>query len=324
MGVNHFDTAYGYQRGNNEKMLGEVIKKEGGRDKLVIATKIRLPRDNKTKEYTAEATKGNFLKMFDESLQRLQMDYVDIMYSQNIISSNMVFHEPVLEALTQLKKEGKVRFTGISTHSGEEEVLQEALTRDFYDVILTVYNFKKHNREAIKKSIASAFQKGLGIIAMKTQVRGYDVSSLGISPFQASLKWVLNDSHVTCAIPGMTNFNQLEENFAVMENLALSSQEKNQLSYYSKSLDGHYCHGCQECIASCLHRLDIPEYMRAHMYLVGYKDNDCALDLLKQVADYSPANVCESCTLCTARCSRGIDIQTRMAKLRPLQTFSGE
>jgi len=120
MGVNHFDTAHGYQRGNNEKMLGEVVKKEGGRDKLVIATKVRLPRDNKTKEYTAEATKGNFLKMFDESLQRLQMDYVDIMYSQNIISSNMVFHEPVLEALTQLKKEGKVRFTGISTHSGEE------------------------------------------------------------------------------------------------------------------------------------------------------------------------------------------------------------
>ena len=322
MGISHLDTANHYQGGNNEKMLGEVIKKEGGRDKLVIATKVKMARDNQTGQYTADATKDNFIKMFEESLKRLQMDYVDILYSQNIISSKMVFHEPVLEALTQLKKDGKVRFTGISTHNREEEVIQEALKRDFYDVILTVYNFKKHNQEAIKQSIAAASQKGLGIIAMKTQVRGHDVSSLGLSPFQASLKWVLNDSHVTCAIPGMTNFNQLDENFAVMQNLALSSQEKNQLGFYSKLLDGHYCHGCQECIASCLHRLDIPEYMRAYMYLMGYKDNDRALDLLKQIADYAPANVCESCKLCTARCSRGIDIKTRMAKLRLLQSFS--
>ena len=66
---------------------------------------------------------------------------------------------------------------------------------------------------------------------MKTQVGGYDVSSLGISPFQACLKWVLNDSHVACAIPGITNFNQLDENFAVMKQCALSQKDVKQLSY---------------------------------------------------------------------------------------------
>jgi len=215
MGINHFDTANSYQRGNNEKMLGEVVKKEGGRSRLIIATKVMLPRKQKAGKFTAEATKDRFIKNFEEGLKRLQMDYVDILYLHNIASPQMVFHEPALKALTQLKKEGKVRFAGISVHLREEEIIQETLKRDFYDVILTAYNFKKDNKEAIKKSIASAFQKGIGIVAMKTQVGGYDVvSSPGINPFQACLKWVLNDSHVACAIPGITNFTQLEENFS--------------------------------------------------------------------------------------------------------------
>ena len=319
MGINHFDTANAYQKGNNEKMLGEVIKKEGCRDRLIIATKVTLPRDKKKGQFTADATKGNFIKKFEEGLKRLQMDYVDVLYVHNIISPQMVFHVPVLEALTQLKKEGKVRYTGISTHQKEEEIIQEALKRDFYDVILTAYNFKKKNREAIKKSIASACKKGIGVVAMKTQVGGYDVSSLGISPFQACLKWALNDSHVACAIPGMTNFNQLEENFSVMKQCSLSPKEMKQLSSYSEFLNGHYCHGCQECIESCPSRLDIPEYMRSYMYHVGYKENDLALGLMEEVARYSPLDVCESCESCVARCPNGIDIEKRIAGLRLLQ-----
>jgi len=319
MGINHFDTANAYQKGNNEKMLGEVIKKEGCRDRLIIATKVALPRDRKKGQFTADATKGNFIKMFEEGLKRLQMDYVDILYVHNLMSPQMVFHVPALEALTQLKKEGKVRYTGISTHQKEAEIIQEALKRDFYDVILTAYNFKKENRDAIKKSIASACKKGIGIVAMKTQVGGYDVSSLGISPFQACLKWVLNDSHVACAIPGMTNFNQLEENFSVMKQCSLSPKEMKQLSSYSEFLNGHYCHGCQECIESCPSHLDIPEYMRSYMYHAGYKENDLALGLMEEVARYSPLDVCESCESCVARCPNGIDIERRIARLRLLQ-----
>jgi len=322
MGINHFDTANTYQEGNSEKMLGELIKKEGGRDRVIVATKVALPRDKKAGTFTAGATKANFIKMFEEGLQRLQMDYVDILYVHSIISPEMVFYEPALEALTQLKKEGKARFSGISVHEREDKIIQETLKRDFYDVILTSYNFKKKNRGDIKKAIALAFQKGIGIVAMKTQAGGYDVSSLEITPFQACLKWVLNDDHIACAIPGMTNVDQLEENFAVMKHWMLSSQEMKQLSSYSKFLDGNYCHGCQECVERCPHHLDIPEYMRSHMYLVGYKDKDRALGLLREVACYSQADVCEYCNTCVVRCPHGIDIEGRMNRLRLLQAFS--
>jgi predicted aldo/keto reductase-like oxidoreductase len=319
MGINHFDTANVYQSGNNEKMLGEVVKKENARNKLIVATKVALPRDKATERFTDAATKEAFIRQYEEGLKRLQMEYADIVYVHNIISPDMVFHEPVLEALTQLKKEGKLRCAGISTHQREEEVIREALKRDFYDVILTAYNFKKDNREAIGQAISAAVQKGIGIVAMKTQVGGYDVSSLGISPFQACLKWALNDPNVACAIPGITNFKQLDENFAVMKQFALAPGDLKQLSRYSAYLNGTYCQGCGQCVGSCLRRLDIPEYMRSYMYLTGYRDTGCALELLREIASSAPADPCSSCESCSARCPNGIDIRGRMTELLALQ-----
>jgi hypothetical protein len=319
MGINHFDTANVYQSGNNEKMLGGLIKKENARDKLIIATKVALGRDKSSGRFTADATREAFIRQYEDGLKRLQTAYADIVYVHNIISPEMVFHEPALEALTQLKKEGKVRFAGISTHQREEEVIREALKRDFYDVILTAYNFKKDNREAIRQAIAAAAQKGIGIVAMKTQVGGYDVSSLGISPFQACLKWALNDPNVSCAIPGITNFKQLDENFAVMNQFALAPKDLKQLSRYSAYLNGTYCQGCGQCVGSCLRRLDIPEYMRSYMYLTGYCDTGLALGLLREIASSAPADPCSSCGSCSARCPNGIDIRGRMTELRALQ-----
>ena len=113
MGINHFDTANVYQSGNNEKMLGEVVKKENARNKLIVATKVALPRDKATERFNDAATKEAFIRQYEEGLKRLQMEYADIVYVHNIISPDMVFHEPVLEALTQLKKEGKLRCAGI-------------------------------------------------------------------------------------------------------------------------------------------------------------------------------------------------------------------
>jgi predicted aldo/keto reductase-like oxidoreductase len=300
-------------------MLGEIIRKENARDRLIVATKVALPRDKSSGRFTAEATREAFIRQYEEGLKRLQMEYADIVYVHNILSPGMVFHEPVLEAMTRLKKDGKVRFTGFSVHQKEDKVIREALKRDFYDVILTAYNFKKDNREAIRQAIAAAAQKGIGIVAMKTQVGGYDVSSLGISPFQACLKWALNDSNVTCAIPGTTNFKQLDENFAVMKEFALSPKDLKQLSRYSAYLNGTYCQGCGQCVGSCLRRLDIPEYMRSYMYLTGYRDTGRALGLLREIDASAPADPCSSCKSCLAHCPNGIDIKGRMRELSELQ-----
>ena len=83
-GIRHFDTAHVYQGGKNETMLGEVFK-DYPRDSFTLATKIPLDDvDRHTGTIGPEATKESILAKMDISLQRLQMDYVDILYLHGV------------------------------------------------------------------------------------------------------------------------------------------------------------------------------------------------------------------------------------------------
>ena len=82
-GIVMLDTAHGYQRGENEVIIGEVIKGRP-RDSFVIATKVPAPgRDRRRAPSAADAQAGPFFEMFNISLQRLGLDYVDILYQHN-------------------------------------------------------------------------------------------------------------------------------------------------------------------------------------------------------------------------------------------------
>ncbi|NLO01586.1 MAG: aldo/keto reductase, partial [Bacteroidales bacterium] len=108
-GIKHFDTAHGYQNGNNEKMLGEVLKNYP-RTSFTIATKVK-PEE-----------KEGFLEKLDISLERLKMDYVDILYLHALSSREEVLSESNIDALQTARKLGKTKFIGFSTHSKEPEV----------------------------------------------------------------------------------------------------------------------------------------------------------------------------------------------------------
>jgi aryl-alcohol dehydrogenase-like predicted oxidoreductase len=77
-GVRLFDTAWFYQNGMNEKMLGEVVEQQGIRDDIIIMTKIYL-KETERDLYTPQA-KQLFLDRFKESLKRLKTDHVDILF----------------------------------------------------------------------------------------------------------------------------------------------------------------------------------------------------------------------------------------------------
>ena len=112
LGIRHFDTAAVYQEGRNEEMVGQVIKELGVRNQLTISTK-QVVRNHRLA--TAEGKK-RFITSMESSLQRLQMDHVDMLYYHAVDSANDARDDGPLEALQSLKKEGKTRFIGISTH----------------------------------------------------------------------------------------------------------------------------------------------------------------------------------------------------------------
>ena len=227
--------------------------------------------------------------------------------------------KPVLKALEKLKKDGRVRFAGVTTHSHEPEVIRAAAETGFHDVVITAYNFRQSHRDEVRGAIAEAAKAGVGVIAMKTLAgRFWDKERKQPINTAAALKWVLNDPNVATAIPGMTTFDQLEADLAVMAGLALTEQEKNDLRLNTDSA-GLYCQQCGECLRACREGLPVPSLMRSYMYAFGYGNLGAAHDLLHRLD--LPGEPCRSCGDCAVRCVQGIDVADRVRDVTRLRSL---
>ncbi len=246
-GITFLDTAYVYQKGKNEEMLGTLLK-DYPRDSFIIQTKVPPgDRNRETGDLGPGATKEAFLEKFETSLGRLQMDHVDILSHHGAGSRQAVLHEPVLEALLQLKEEGKTKYIGVTTHSNEPEVLRAAVESGVIDIVTVAYNFKQDHRDEINSAIIEAAQAGIGVIGMKTMAGGFlDKEKTKPVNAKAALKWALKDSSLSTCIPGFTAFDQLETDLEIMTDLELSSEELQDLDLASQAM-GLYCQGCSQC-----------------------------------------------------------------------------
>jgi predicted aldo/keto reductase-like oxidoreductase len=312
-GIVHLDTAHGYQRGRNEEMIGRVIK-DRPRDSYVIATKVAgTPRDRKTGLFSAETKGDTFLQMFDLSLKRLGLDRVDILYLHNVQFRESVLFEPLLKAMETAKSSGKTRFVGISTHGNQAEAIQAATESKFYDVVLTGYNFREQNLDALEKAIAQAARSGLGLIAMKPLAGVYwDKEKIDPINAKAALKWVLRNPHIATIIPGMTAFDHLQTDLSVMEDMELTPQEWEDLRLEVKT-GGLYCQQCRTCLPQCPAGLPIPSLMRSYMYAYGYGNLAAAHDLLTSID--VPSQPCRECGTCRVACLSAFDIKDRVTDI---------
>ena len=322
-GIELLDTAHVYQRGRNEEMIGEVIKNRP-RDSFVIATKIYENRDRKTGLFPSDATEDSLIEKFETSLKRLGLDHVEVLHLHNISRKESVMFEPYLNALVKLKKQGKTRFIGVSTHVNEPEVIRAAADSGIYDVVLTAYNFRQPHWQEVKKAIEHAARAGLGIMAMKTQAGVYwDRERQHPINMTAALKWALNNPNVHTAIPGFTAFDQMSLDLTVMKDLALTREEKNDLDYGKKmSLAGLYCSQCQTCVSRCPHPLDIPTLMRSYMYAYGYKNLGLARETLISSGIHSLP--CHTCSSCTVECIRGFNLREKILDIFRLRDIPEE
>ncbi len=157
LGVRHFDTAANYQSGNNERMVGQVIKEMGVRDEVTIATKIYNPN---TREGDGPAeTREKLLRQIDESLERLQMDHVDILYVHNITNVDQIRNKAISDTMKEIRKSGKTRYIGVSTHQDMHAVIDAAVEEGSYEVILTVLNFTMWDYAELLSAIDKAAKK---------------------------------------------------------------------------------------------------------------------------------------------------------------------
>ena len=111
-GINFVDTANVYQGGLSEGMLGEAMR--GKRDKLIVATKVRGKMGDGPDE--SGLSRRAILRAVEDSLKRLQTDYVDLYYLHQ--PDYAVPIEETLSAMEELIKQGKVRYPATSNYSG--------------------------------------------------------------------------------------------------------------------------------------------------------------------------------------------------------------
>lgn len=316
------DTAHVYQGGKNEVMVGNVIK-DYPRESYVIATKVVPPGvEKRNKGLPTKDTKPEeFREMFETSLKRLQLDYVDILYMHAVYRPELVQYKPLMDEMVRLKKEGKVRFLGVSTHRNEPEVIRAAIEAEIYDVVLTAYNFRQEHIEEMHKAFEEAAAAGVGIVAMKTMAGGYfDRERQHPINTKAALKWALQNPHVCTAIPGFTTFEQLQEDVEVLSDITLTEDEQKDLQ--PGPLAGLYCDGCTACEEMCRHALPLPDLMRAYMYTYGYRETRKAQDLVAQLGVDTSA--CSECNTCTVQCIKGFDVAERVADVTRITAVPGE
>jgi predicted aldo/keto reductase-like oxidoreductase len=315
-GIKLFDTANGYQNGNNETMLGNILK-EYPRESFYLATKVSADGVDKEGKPTDKTTEEAFLEKFNTSLSRLKMDYVDILYVHGVSNTVLLEHKPVLNAVKKLKKEGKTKFVGFSTHRNETALINAAAESKSWDVILTSYNFKQTYVSELTSAVKKAAEAGIGIIAMKTMAGGgfLDKEKTIKINSAAALKWVLSNPDITTAIPGMTDFDQLDLNVRLLTNLSITDEEKKDL-VIARAETGLYCTGCTKCIPACRMNLPVPDLMRAYMYAYGYSNPAMAHSLLGELG--TTDNPCKECNTCQVKCTKNFNIREKIADISRL------
>ncbi|MCJ7582259.1 MAG: aldo/keto reductase, partial [Candidatus Aminicenantes bacterium] len=325
-GIVHIDTSADYNEGNDERMFGELFMGRP-RESYVIGTSIGMWQFRSAEQVTNGISPEKLKETFDGSLERLQLDFIDIYYLGGIQHKEIIENEPYLKVLRELKKSGKAKFMGVTTHSNEPEIIRLAADSDVFDVVLTRYNFRMNNIDEVNKAIQYAADKGMGIVAMKTQAGVYwdQKKKKEMINQKAALKWALQNENIHTAIPSVKNLDHLYENLSVMENLALTAQEKTDLKLDlgpQKSLTGLFCSECSTCLSQCPYDLDIPTAMRSYMYAYGYEQPAKARRTLD---DVNIAVIpCSDCQTCRVVCPSGFDVKAKVLDIARLKAVPKE
>ena len=309
IGITYFDTARGYQSGNNERMVGAALKSK--RKSLTLSSK------------SHSGTKEAALADLDTSLRELGTDYLDIWYLHAKSRPDEITDE-LVDAQQTAKKAGKIRFAGVSTHSGQAELIP-ALTRNpNIDVILTAYNFSMG--QTLDPVIAAAHQAGKGVVAMKVMAGGFRRVKPGEKLYDtlkkdgallAALKWVLKSADVDTTIPSMTDMDQLEENLKAMSGGFTKSDEgllARQLEYIAPL----YCRMCGECDGKCAKGLPVAEMLRYLTYADGYGQFSLGRERFLELPAETAQVRCNLCPVCTVNCPHGVRVSERLTRAQEL------
>lgn len=309
-GVNYIDTSPDYAGSESETIIGNVLAKRN-REDLFVVTKW-CTADGHVRQGSSPET---YLAALDDSLSRLQTDYVDLIHVHSCDTVDRLLDPNMLKAFDMAKERGKVRFLGVSTHTPNlEEVAYAAIDSGKIDVMMLAYHHGAWPKQM--DIIEKAAEKGIGIVAMKT-LKGakhkgmMEFQDESTSYTQAAFKWVMSNPAVSCLVVSFFDTQHVDEYIAA-SGQPLTTDDVAVLDKYDNLIAGTHCFSsCGECLDKCPSSLPINDVLRHRMYFEDYGDQKQAMQLYSKLEQN--ADACIGCSApCTGACPEGINIQERM------------
>lgn len=254
-GVNFLDTADLYNGGRNEELVGKAV--QGRREDVIIATKVgnrRVPGKDglvwdPSKDYIKSAVK--------DSLRRLGTDYIDLYQLHGGTLDDPI--DETIEAFEELKREGWIRYYGIS--SVRPNVIREYVAKSNIVSVMTQYSIlDRRPEEAVLDFLAengiSAIARGpvaRGILSDRGQIKaekgyldynknelldilkGLEEVGRGMDLSHLAIRYAVAPAAVACAIPGASSLEQLLHNLVAGNKEELSPQDIQSIQAISRA-----------------------------------------------------------------------------------------
>ena len=278
LGITHFDLAnnYGPPYGSAEANFGKIMKRDlkKYRDEIIISSKAGY--DMWDGPYGEWGSKKHVIASCDQSLKRMNLDYVDIFYSHRFDPNTPL--EETADALETIYRSGKAQYIGISSYSAKQtKKMYEILNSRNIKILIHQPSYSLINRWIEKDLTKTLINKGIGCIAFSPLAQGMlsekylkgipkvsranqKITSLdkklitsrnitmikelniiakkrGQSLSQMSIAWVLNNKAVTSALIGVRNLKQLKENVDTLKRLDFTNNELSLIN--KKAKDGN-------------------------------------------------------------------------------------
>ena len=273
-GITHFDLAnnYGPPYGSAESNFGKIMKSDFKkyRDELIISSKAGY--DMWDGPYGEWGSKKHVVASCDQSLKRMNLDYVDIFYSHRFDPNTPL--EETADALESIYRSGKALYIGVSSYSSKKtnEIIKILKIRGI-KLFIHQPSYSLINRW-IENGLTKTLQKnGVGCIAFSPLAQGFlsqkylsripsgtrvsenssfsrdlitkkntkiinDLNIIakkrGQSLSQMALAWVINNKAITSALIGVRNVKQLRDNIASLNNLKFSKEEIKKIDQKAK------------------------------------------------------------------------------------------
>lgn len=281
-GINFWDTAEAYGNGRSEEGFGRYFTRyPDARKEIVVVTK--------TRPSTPEALTASL----ERSLKHLASDYVDLFYVHAIGSTNEL-GDPLKDWVASMKKAGRMRFFGFSTHTNMEDCLLGASRMDWIDAVMFTYNFRLMQTPKMKEAVSACAEARIGLVAMKTQgggpVKTDSEAELqlagrfierGFTDKQARLKAVWENPMIASICSQMPSLAILSANVAASRDLtALSGADRAVFERFAAETREGYCTGCASiCDEALGGRVPVSDIMRCLMYYHDYGDRETAREV---------------------------------------------